>query len=385
MSDQFSAVLVAAGQSTRMGGKSKIWESIAGQTVIERTISAFVRTDCITDIVLVCREDERERLREIIRRFAKPVTLTAGGDSRQQSVLNGVSCACGRYLVIHDAARPMVTPQLIEALCADAVRYGAVSAAVWAKDTCKLVDADGFVTDTPPRDRLMAVQTPQVFRRDLYEAAVSRAKEEQLDFTDDCQLIEHNGGRVHLLPADYRNIKITTPEDLLTVRAFCEGEKRMRIGYGYDVHRLTENRKLILGGVVIPFEKGLLGHSDADVLAHAIADAVLGAAAMEDIGQLFPDTDEAFENADSLVLLAEVCRRVRANGYEIGNIDATVMAQRPKLAPYIPAMREKLAAACQIPAEDLSVKATTEEKLGFTGREEGMAASAVCLLNGVRL
>ncbi len=154
----------------------------------------------------------------------------------------------------------------------------------------------------------------------------------------------------------------------------------MRIGQGYDVHRLAENRKLILGGVEIEFEKGLLGHSDADVLAHAIMDAILGAAAMGDIGHLFPDTDPAYSGADSIALLREVCRRVREQGFDIGNIDATVMAQRPKLAPHIIKMRENIASACGIDIGCVSVKATTEEGLGFTGSGEGMSASAVCLL-----
>lgn len=154
----------------------------------------------------------------------------------------------------------------------------------------------------------------------------------------------------------------------------------MRIGHGYDVHRLVEGRKLILGGVELPFEKGLLGHSDADVLTHAIMDALLGAAALGDIGHLFPDNDPAYEGADSLLLLEKVAQLLREKGYAIGNIDATVLAQRPKLAPYIPLMRQKLAAACGLEVERLSVKATTEEGLGFTGSGEGIAAHAVCLL-----
>ena len=154
----------------------------------------------------------------------------------------------------------------------------------------------------------------------------------------------------------------------------------MRIGHGYDVHKLVEGRKLILGGVEIPHTKGLLGHSDADVLAHAISDALLGAAALGDIGHLFPDNDDRFLGADSMVLLAEVCRVVRENGYEIGNIDSTVLAQAPKLAPHIEAMRQNIANACSIDVSQVSVKATTEEKLGFTGSGEGMAAHAVALL-----
>jgi 2-C-methyl-D-erythritol 2,4-cyclodiphosphate synthase len=157
----------------------------------------------------------------------------------------------------------------------------------------------------------------------------------------------------------------------------------MRIGHGYDVHKLVENRRLILGGEVIPYEKGLLGHSDADVLLHAVMDAILGAAALGDIGHLFPDTDDRFKGADSILLLKEVCRVIGENGYRIGNIDSTVIAQRPKLAPYIDEMRRNIADACSVDIGQISVKATTEEKLGFTGSGEGISAHAVCLLEEV--
>lgn len=193
--------------------------------------------------------------------------------------------------------------------------------------------------------------------------------------------MEAAGGRVRLTKSGYHNFKLSTPEDLLLARAMVgERSGAMRVGSGYDVHRLAEGRDLILGGVKIPYERGLLGHSDADVLAHAIADGLLGAAALGDIGQLFPDSDPRYAGADSLGLLSTVCGLVRGQGYEIGNIDATLIAQKPKLAPHIPAMRERLAAACGLEVGRVSVKATTEEGLGFTGRGEGIAASAVCLL-----
>lgn len=376
----YTAILVAAGKSTRMGGQSKIFAKINGQTVIEKTLSVFCRSDIISKIVIVCRDEDIDKLNIITANLVKPTSITIGGETRQESVLNGIKLASeSNFLVIHDAARPMITEEIIKKVCDDAVVHGASSAAVWAKDTCKLVDENGFVTETPKRENLMMVQTPQVFERKQYLSAVEKAEASGEDFTDDCQLIEFAGGKVHLVEADYKNIKITTPDDLITANAFCGGGK-MRIGYGYDVHKLAENRKLIIGGVDIPFEKGLLGHSDADVLAHAISDAILGACGMGDIGRLFPDNDDSFKGADSIELLKEICVRVKDKGFTIGNIDATIMAQRPKLAPHIDNMREKIANACGIEVELVSVKATTEEKLGFTGREEGMAASAVCLV-----
>lgn len=383
MKDCFGAVVVAAGNSTRMGGsRSKVLEDLGGKPVLAHSLLALDACPLIQELAVVCREEDITQAKRAAEGLRKPVAFVPGGRERQDSVLNGVSALSPEcsYVLIHDGARPLVTREVIERVCGDALRYGAATAAVRAKDTCKLSGGDGFVDSTPDRDRLMAVQTPQAFEREMYLYAARRAGHA---YTDDCQLIESAGGRVRLTEGDYRNIKLTTPEDLLAARAFLqERERGMRIGYGYDVHRLAEGRKLILGGVEIPYEKGLLGHSDADVLAHAVADALLGAAALGDIGKLFPDTDPRFEGADSLALLREVCALLREHGFEIGNIDATLVAQRPKVAPFIQAMRDKLAEACGTEPARVSVKATTEEGLGFTGSGEGMAASAVCLLEG---
>ena len=382
---RFGAVIVAAGNSTRMGGTgSKVLEDLGGKPVLLYSFEVLARCPWVEELCVVCREEDRQLIQELVSgKTDKPVTVVPGGKERQDSVLAGVdalSPECS-YLLIHDGARPFVTPEMADAVCKDAVAYGAATAAVPSKDTCKLSDGQGFVGSTPPRDRLMAVQTPQAFEREMYLYAVRKAQSAGRTYTDDCQLIEAAGGRVRFSPGDYRNIKLTTPEDRLAARAYLgKGERSMRVGYGYDVHKLVEGRKLILGGVEVPCEKGLLGHSDADVLAHAISDALLGAAALGDIGKLFPDNDPAYEGADSLVLLEQVCALLREKGYSIGSIDATVIAQRPKLAPFILSMRENLAKACGVEVSRVSVKATTEEGLGFTGTGQGMAASAVCLL-----
>ena len=383
---KFGAVLLAAGNSTRMGGsRSKVLEELGGRPALCRSLEVLDRCPLIGEICLVCREQDRADMLPLTSGLATPVQVVPGGAQRQDSVEQGVEALTGpwEYVAIHDGARPLVTEEVLAAVCRDAMAYGAATAAVPSKDTCKLADEAGFVAATPARDRLWAVQTPQAFSLALYREALGKARAAGQSYTDDCQLIEAAGGKVKLTQGDYRNIKLTTPEDLLAARAYLGGEggkKTVRIGYGYDVHRLVEGRKLILAGVEVPFEKGLLGHSDADVIAHAVADALLGAAALGDIGHLFPDTDPRYDGADSLKLLAEVCRLLREKGFSIGNIDATLLAQRPKIAPHIVQMRENLAAACGIPMGQVSVKATTEERLGFTGREEGMAASAVCLL-----
>ena len=383
---KFGAVLLAAGNSTRMGGgRSKVLEELEGRPALCRSLEVLDRCPLIGEICLVCREQDRGDMLPLTSGLNTPVRVVPGGAQRQDSVEQGVEALTGpwEYVAIHDGARPLVTDEVLAAVCRDAMAHGAATAAVPSKDTCKLADEAGFVAATPARDRLWAVQTPQAFSLALYREALGKARAAGQSYTDDCQLIEAAGGSVKLTMGDYRNIKLTTPEDLLAARAYLGGEggkKTVRIGYGYDVHRLVEGRKLILAGVDVPFEKGLLGHSDADVIAHAVADALLGAAALGDIGHLFPDTDPHYAGADSLKLLAEVCRLLREKGFSIGNIDATLLAQRPKIAPHISRMRENLAAACGIAADQVSVKATTEERLGFTGREEGMAASAVCLL-----
>ena len=383
---KFGAVLLAAGNSTRMGGgRSKVLEELGGRPALCRSLEVLDRCPLIGEICLVCREQDLADMLPLTSGLGTPVRVVPGGAQRQDSVERGVEALTGpwEYVAIHDGARPLVTDEVLAAVCRDAMAHGAATAAVPSKDTCKLADGAGFVAATPARDRLWAVQTPQAFSLALYREALGKARAAGQSYTDDCQLIEAAGGKVKLTMGDYRNIKLTTPEDLLAARAYLGGEggkKTVRIGYGYDVHRLVEGRKLILAGVEVPFEKGLLGHSDADVIAHAVADALLGAAALGDIGHLFPDTDPHYAGADSLKLLAEVCRLLREKGFSIGNIDATLLAQRPKIAPHISRMRENLAEACGVAVGQVSVKATTEERLGFTGREEGMAASAVCLL-----
>lgn len=385
MEKLFGAIVVAAGNSTRMGGgENKVLRKLAGVPVIKLSVDAITSCPLVGEIAVVCKPGEEEFVRAAVGEREVPVSFVPGGELRQDSVRAGEAALSEnwRYILIHDGARPLVSGETVLAVCEDALKYGASTAAVKSKDTCKL--GYEFVESTVQRERLYNIQTPQGFSRELYREALEKAEAEGKSYTDDCQLIESIGGRVKLTAGTYGNIKLTTPEDFLMAGALLiEKENRrgkMRVGEGYDVHRLVEGRKLILGGVEISFEKGLLGHSDADVLLHAVADALLGAAALGDIGHLFPDTDPKFEGADSLELLSQVVLRVRDAGYRIENIDATVIAQRPKIAPYIQRMRENISRACDTNFENISVKATTEEGLGFTGRGEGIAARAVALL-----
>ena len=380
-----SAVLVAAGASTRMGF-DKLSVDLGGETVLHRSIRAFAQCPRITEIVLVAGKN-RAFVEQQAADCTKPVQIVAGGATRAESAKNGVLAAHGQLVAVHDAARPFVSQTVIENVLAAAERCGAAAPAVPVKDTIKAAARGNgktvpdacMVDTTPDRSTLYAVQTPQCFDRARYLAALEELDAEKARLvTDDCSLFELTGRPVQLTQGDYANLKITTREDL--PRPAQKESTRMRIGHGYDVHRLVEGRKLILGGVDIPFEKGLLGHSDADVLAHAVMDAVLGAAALGDIGQHFPDNDPAYAGADSLELARHVARILSEHGCRIENIDATILCQRPKLAPHIPAMRANLAAAFGLPVDAVSVKATTEEHLGFTGEGLGIAAHAVALI-----
>ena len=323
--------------------------------------------------MLVCGGN-RAACEAIAAACPKPCAVVQGGATRADSVRNGLAAATGELVAIHDAARPFISAEVITAALTAAAASGAAAPAVPVKDTIKIADKSGRVVETPDRAALYAVQTPQCFQRTLYLQALGAVTGEKASLvTDDCSLFELAGLPVTLTAGDYANYKITTKEDL-------QKEKTMRIGHGYDVHRLVEDRKLILGGVEVPYEKGLLGHSDADVLLHAVMDAVLGAAALGDIGQHFPDTDPAYKGADSLALTREVAKIIAQHGYKVCNIDATILCQRPKLAPHIPAMRQNIADAFGLPLDAVSVKATTEEHLGFTGEGLGIAAHAVALI-----
>ena len=380
-----SAVLVAAGSSTRMGF-DKLSFDLGGETVLHRSIRAFAQCPLVDEIILVAGSN-RAFAQQQAADCAKPVCVVAGGATRAESAKNGVLAASGALVAVHDAARPFVGQQVITAALEAADRCGAAAPAVPVKDTIKAavrgsgktVPENCFVHATPDRSTLYAVQTPQCFDRAAYLAALEELDAEKARLvTDDCSLFELTGHPVQLTQGDYANLKITTREDL--PRPEQKEEHKMRIGHGYDVHRLVEGRKLILGGVEVPFEKGLLGHSDADVLAHAVMDAVLGAAALGDIGQHFPDNDPVYSGADSLKLARRVAEILKEHGFRIENIDATLLCQRPKLAPHIPAMRRNLADAFGLPVDAVSVKATTEEHLGFTGEGLGIAAHAVALI-----
>lgn len=366
-----TAIITAAGKGSRMGSAlPKQFLSVKGKTILARAIEAFEKEELIDRILVVTNQDFVALCEEICKDFSKVERVIVGGKERQDSVKNALDLTEDGFVLIHDGARPYVTAQVIKNVLEDTAKVGAAVAAVPVKDTIRQTGAEGSFT--LPRASLYSVQTPQGFEVSLIKEAFAKAYEEGFYGTDDAGLVDRMGRPVAISQGDYGNIKITTKEDL---------PMEMRIGHGYDVHRLVEERDLILCGVNIPHEKGLLGHSDADVAIHALMDSLLGAAGMRDIGNLFPDNDDSYKGISSILLLERVAAKLREQGWTVNNADVTIMAQRPKLAPHIDAMRANMAKALDISVDIINVKATTTEKLGFVGREEGIAAEAVCILN----
>lgn len=370
-------IVLAAGSSTRMG-QNKMFIAIGGRTVIERSLLAFENADCLSRVIIVCRKQDINDIDLAARKtLSIPYEITEGGRERQHSVSNALKRSKGADVVaIHDGARCFADPALIRKCVETAYKTGAAAAGVKAKDTIKVVEG-GVIADTLDRDKLVNIQTPQAFKYDLLMGAHAKANADGFIGTDDCVLLERMGIPVSFIEAHYDNIKITTQEDLSYGRAIAG--QRTRMGTGYDAHRLEAGLPLILGGVDIPFEKGLSGHSDADVLAHAVIDALLGAAAAGNIGEHFPCTEE-FRGISSIELLKRTKKIISHKGYDIANIDSTVVMQQPRLAPYIDDMRKNIAQALGIDAEAVSVKAKTTEGMGFEGRGEGVSAMASAAL-----
>lgn len=379
-----SGIIVAAGKGTRMGAAvNKVLLKIFGKSIIEYTIEAFENCVDTDEIILVIGKDDEAEFCEILKKYPN-VKYVFGGKTRRESVLNGLKAAESDYVAVHDGARALITPELISKVIADGKKYGAATLGVKAKDTVKLIDENGFVVHTTDRNSTYQTQTPQVFKKSLIISAHEQVND---DATDDAALAEKMGIKVKMTDGCYENIKITTPEDLISAKEILkerEGTKvnDLRIGYGFDVHKLTEGRKLILCGTEIPHSFGLLGHSDADVAVHALCDAILGAAALGDIGRHFPDTDMKYKGINSMLLLAEVIKKTEELNYEINNADITIVAQKPKLMGYIETMRKNIAETLKTEVGNVNIKATTTEKLGFEGREEGISATAAVTLRG---
>jgi 2-C-methyl-D-erythritol 4-phosphate cytidylyltransferase/2-C-methyl-D-erythritol 2,4-cyclodiphosphate synthase len=388
---QVTAIIAAAGAGRRMAaGVPKQFMEVGGVSLLQRSVNAFCAVPRVTDVIVVTRADAVDDVRRAVVARGRTATVVAGGATRQESVAAAFDHVApgAAYVMVHDAARPFITEGLIDRTLDAAIESGAAIAALPARDTVKQADASGpwpFVGRTIRREEVYLAQTPQAFRRDILAAAVALGRQGAVA-TDESALAELAGSRIRLVEGDALNFKVTTEADLALARALAGSgapATPMRAGTGYDLHRLVEGRPLLLAGVQIPSERGALGHSDADVVCHAVTDAVLGAACAGDIGRHYPDTDPQWKGASSVVLLERSVRHVRALGYEVVNVDVTVVLERPKIASHVPAIQERLAAALGIDLACVSVKGKTNEGLDAVGRGEAIAAHAVALVRRV--
>jgi 2-C-methyl-D-erythritol 4-phosphate cytidylyltransferase/2-C-methyl-D-erythritol 2,4-cyclodiphosphate synthase len=385
------AIISAGGAGKRLKAHvAKQYLLLNRVPILVHTLKIFQKLKAIDDIILVLPPDDLVSVRqELIDKYelTKVTSIVAGGKERQDSVRNGLAAIDGKceLILVHDAVRPFVTEKVIRQVAAAAKATGAASAGVKAKDTIKETEKDNTVAATIPRHNLWLTQTPQAFKLDILKKAYKKAYDEKFYGTDDASLVERMGIKVKMIAGSYDNIKITTPEDLVMAKAFIKSksgdEIQTRIGCGYDSHRFVTGRKLILGGVEIPFKQGLQGHSDADALIHAICDALLGAAGSGDIGRHFPDTDPQYKDISSKVLLGRVRGIIEDKGFTINNIDATIIMEKPKVTPFVEKMIANIAKVLKIPADDINIKAKTNEGMGFVGRSEGIVVSAVAILN----
>ena len=378
-----TAIIAAGGRGARFGdARPKQLLLLGGQPILRRSVDAFVSNAHVTDLVVALPRELAADPPEYLRASVKSITVLDGGERRQDSVARAFARVPDRtdVVVIHDAARPLVSAAVIDRTIEAAARHGAAITALAATDTVKRGDAGRVIVGTLPRDEIFLAQTPQAFRTNVLRDALALAGT-GVEATDEAMLAEEAGHRVHLVDGDPRNLKITTPEDLeIAERLIASRNAVIRIGNGYDLHRLVAGRPLILGGVTIPFDKGLDGHSDADAVCHAVTDAILGAAGAGDIGRHFPDTDPAWKDANSVSLLKRAVEIVMKAGFHIVNVDVVVIAQKPKLAPYVDAMRASLGRALGIEGDRVSVKGKTNEGVGSIGAGESIAVHAVALI-----
>lgn len=385
-----TAIIAAAGEGRRLGAPvPKQLLEIDGRSILERSVGAFLSHAGVHDVILVLPAAIVAEPPAWIASAGTAVRVVTGGARRQDSVANGFDHVdpATDIVLIHDAARPFVTAAIITKTIEGAAAHGAAIPALEVRDTVKRIAGTGDgaqIVETIARETIVLAQTPQGFRRDVLAAAIALGRA-GVEATDEAALAEKAGRPVHIVAGDAANMKITTAEDLESARQGSAAPGRhdgdqARAGTGYDLHRLVEGRPLILGGVAIDSPRGALGHSDADVVCHAATDAILGAACLGDIGRHFPDTDPRWKGASSLDLLEQAAALVGAEGYEVGNVDVTVILEAPKIGPHVDAMRAAVARAIGIDVARVSIKAKTNEGVDAVGRGDAIAAHAVALL-----
>lgn len=383
-----AAVIPAAGFGSRMGADiPKQFLNLDGESILQKTVGKFLDHPAIRHIAIAVPSEYRPQAEQLFLESLPGsqkyrLIFTNGGATRQESVLAGMNVLPLEVdvVLVHDGARPMIDAGIIDRCLHGVLEHGAVIAGIPVKDTLKKVNREHLIEATIDRSELWQAQTPQAAWKKLLDQAYRKAMQDGFTGTDEASLLEHAGIKVGVVMGSEKNLKVTRPDDLALLAGLLEKRAPMKIGHGYDAHQLVKHRKLILGGVDIPHEFGLLGHSDADVLTHALMDAVFGAMGKGDIGKHFPDSDKQYKDINSLELLLHTVAAMHDQNLKLGNADLTIVCQKPKLAPYMETMRRNLAEICSVDPSAINIKATTTEKMGFTGRCEGISAHAVVLL-----
>lgn len=369
-----SLILTCAGKGERAGfAQNKLLQKIDGQPVVSLSLNAFMKTGLIDEYVVTASKTDFESIKSLC---PSDVKVIEGGQSRTRSVANALNVIGGDVVLIHDGARPFVSEAVIKRVTEVAKKFGSAIPVVPSADT--VVKAENqSVSSYEGKLGLYRVQTPQGFNAKQIKAAYKNATR---DFNDDGEIYLNEYGKLNTVEGSEKNVKLTYPEDFEKASAV----NGVKFGVGFDCHRLVNGRKLILGGVKIPHDKGLLGHSDADVLTHAIMDAILSALALRDIGYHFSDKDPKYKDADSMKLLEKVLSMAKEKGYAVKSVSAVIMAEKPKLLKHVPVITKSLANALSLSENEVGIGATTLEGLGFVGREEGICVQATAVLEKIR-
>lgn len=378
MDKTVTAIIAAAGRGNRAGfEKNKLFAILpSGESVLSKTAKIFDENDKISHIIFTSSKEDFEEIEKIANNLTTPAKVVLGGQSRTESVKNALSCVEDEIVLIHDGARPFCSQSIIDD-CIDAVNeYGSGVPIIPVTDTIAIISDNGEEIIKTTRENLRAIQTPQGFLTKKIKEAFRIAGDDD-SFTDDSGVYCRYIGNVHAINGDKNNIKLTYPQD------FNFFKSDIKAGVGFDLHKLVSGRKLILGGVQIEHDKGLLGHSDADVLTHAICDALLSALSLRDIGYHFSDKDEQYKDISSMILLEKVMNMLKDKGYKPENVAAVIMAQKPKLSGYIPTITKSLATALGIDICDVGITCTTTEGAGIIGKEEAIAVNAYCTITKI--